>query len=76
MSDWFIEFNGAFFISLATLLVGALGVGIRACISSKCSHTDLCWGCCKVERDTKVEEEIELGMLGGGEASRRNSNIV
>ena len=41
MSDWFSEFNGAFFISLATLFVGALGVEIRACISSKCSHTDL-----------------------------------
>ena len=74
MSDWFTEFNGAFFITITTICVGALGVGIRACISSKCSHTDLCWGCFKVERDTKVEEEIEFGMMG--DVSRRNSNVV
>ena len=61
--DWYNEFNGAFFISLATLLIGGFGVLIRACLSSKCSQSNICFGCISIERDVHIEEDIELASI-------------
>ena len=60
---WFDQFNGAFWISIATLSMGALGMGIKACLSSKCSETNICYGCLKIVRDTHAEEDIELATI-------------
>ena len=61
--DWYTEYNSAFFISLATLLIGGLGVLIKGCLSSKCSHTNICFGCISIERDVHIEEDIELASI-------------
>lgn len=59
--EWFYEFNGAFWISTLTLFLAAIGVCVKASLSSKCSHTSCCFGCIACERNVEVEEEIELG---------------
>lgn len=61
--EWWNDFNGAFWISIATLTMGALGLCFKSCLSSKCSHTEICYGCLKIERDTRAEEDIELATI-------------
>ena len=60
---WYDQFNGAFWISLATLTFGAIAVCVRASLASKCSNTNICFGCIKIERDVYVEEDIELAVM-------------
>lgn len=60
---WFDQFNGAFWISLATLIMGGIGLGVKACLSSKCSETNICFGCLKITRDIGAEEDIELATI-------------
>ena len=66
MSEWEI-FDGVFWISLATILVGAFGVSVKYCLKSKCEHFSLCFGLLTIDRrvDLEVQEEmkrIELGV--------------
>ena len=65
--SWIDTFDAVFFISLATLLTGALGVGIRYCLKSKCEHFNCCFGAFVIDRrvDLEVQEhirELELGV--------------
>ena len=71
--DWYSEFNGTFFISLATLIVGVVGVLVKTCLQSKCTHTNLCFGCIAIERDVHAEEDIELASFQN--ATPRNSIV-
>jgi hypothetical protein len=52
---WYTEFNGTFFITIAGIVAGVVGVLVRACIKSKCSRV-ACLGFSCV-RDVKVEEQ-------------------
>jgi len=65
--SWFQEFDSIFFISLATLLVGAFGVSIKYCLRSRCENISLFWGLLTVHRNVILESqeqmrEIELGI--------------
>lgn len=65
--SWIDTYDAVFFISLATILVGAFGVSVKYCLKSKCEHFSLCYGLIKVDRrvDLEVQEhirEIELGI--------------
>ena len=64
--SWTQEYSGVFFISLATILVGALGVSAKYCLKSKCEHFSLCCGLMKVDRrvDLETQEEIRAMELG------------
>lgn len=64
---WIEEYNAVFFISLATIIVGAFGVSVKYCLKSKCEHLNLCCGLLVVDRrvDLEVQEEmkeIEMGI--------------
>lgn len=65
-------FDGIFWISLTTILVGALGVTAKYCLKSKCEHFNCCFGLFKIDRrvDLETQEEIramELGVNEDGE---------
>jgi hypothetical protein len=65
--EWTSVYDGVFFISLATILVGALGVSAKYCLRSKCEHFNCCWGLFVIDRRVDLEtqehiREIELGF--------------
>jgi hypothetical protein len=64
--SWINTFDGVFFISLATILVGVFGMSIKYCLKSKCEHLSLCCGLINIDRrvDLEVQEEIRALELG------------
>ena len=50
--------NGNFFLWLATIVCGSVGLMIRFCYKSKCRNVDLC--CLKVVRDIDVEQKTDI----------------
>jgi hypothetical protein len=64
--SWIETYDAVFFISLATILVGAFGVSAKYCLRSKCEHFSCCWGLFTIDRrvDLEVQEEIRALELG------------
>ncbi len=60
---WTDQYNDVFFISLATLLVGAFGLSIKYCLRSKCDDISLCCGLLKIHRNVDLEAQIEQKEL-------------
>ena len=65
--NWINTYDGVFFISLATILVGALGVSAKYCLRSKCEHFSCCYGLFVIDRRVDLEtqehiRELELGV--------------
>jgi hypothetical protein len=61
--SWIEEFNGIFFLSLATILAGSFGVAIRYCLKSKCEDFSLCYGLLRVERRVDLETQVDMRAL-------------
>jgi hypothetical protein len=59
-------FDGIFWISLTTILVGALGMTAKYCLKSKCERFNCCFGAFEIQRrvDLETQEEIRLAELG------------
>ena len=58
MADpWWKEFGNAFWITLAGILTGCVGMAVKAGLKSKCSRIKI--GCFECVRDTRAEAEIE-----------------
>jgi len=55
--SWWNEFNSTFWLTIAGVMSGLVGVLVRACIKSKCSQID-CLGF-RCIRDTAAEVELE-----------------
>ena len=73
--SWIETYDAVFFISLATILVGAFGVSAKYCLKSKCEHFSCCYGLFTIDRrvDLEVQEEIralELGIKEGDEEKK------
>ena len=64
--EWTETYDAVFFISLATIIVGALGVSAKYCLKSKCEHFSCCCGLFVIDRrvDLEVQEEIRALELG------------
>lgn len=65
--NWTSVYDGIFFISLSTLVIGFLGLIVRYTLKSKCEHFKCCFGLFEIDRrvDLEVQEElaqIELGI--------------
>ena len=69
MSDYLYELDSVFWITLATLIFGSVGVMLKYCFKSKCSRVSCC--CFSIERD--IEAEIEEQQLELQVPSRRGS---
>lgn len=55
------DYSEGFWITLAGIVVGFLGMTIRACLKSRCSLISI--GCCRIERNVNLEErEVELQL--------------
>jgi len=65
-AEWMKEFNGIFFISLVTLIIGFLGLIVRYALKSKCEHFSCCFGAFVIDRrvDLEVQEELAQMELG------------
>ena len=61
--SWIQEFNGIFFLSLATILAGSFGLAIRYCLKSKCEDFSLCYGLLRVERRVDLETQVDMRAL-------------
>ena len=48
------EFDGYFYLSMATIVFGGIGLITRYAYRSKCSQIECC--CIKIKRDIEVEE--------------------
>lgn len=69
MSDgpWWKEFGQAFWITIAGVFAGAIGVCVKGFLKSRCSQvTCLGFSC---TRDTKAEEEERIAELNHGPAT-------
>lgn len=68
MGDWKSTFDAVFFVSIATLICGVIGLIIKICLKMKCETVSLCCGLIQVQRrvDLEVEEEITALELQGG----------
>ena len=66
MSDWSSTYDAVFFISLATLIFGFLGLIVRYALKSKCEHFKCCFGLFEIDRrvDLEVQEELAQMELG------------
>ena len=54
MSDLTGGIDSYFYLTLATIFFGGVGLITRYAYKSKCSRVDIC--CIKIERDIEVEE--------------------
>lgn len=67
MASWINQYDSTFFITLATLLVGAFGLSVKYCLRSRCENINVCYGLLSVHRNVDLEsreemKQIELGI--------------
>ena len=63
------EFNGMFFLSIVTLIIGSIGLALKMCYKSKCNEIKCC--CIQIKRDTQTEKEEDL--IFNNRSSENNS---
>lgn len=73
MTVWEI-FNSVFWITLATILTGSIGLALKYCLKSKCRNLSCCWGFLIVDRDVDIEAQEEMKELEIG--IRRNPSML
>lgn len=75
-SDW-TTFNAVFFLSMASIFCGGLGVMLSYCFKSKCSEFEICSarGLFVIKRDVEAENE-ETKMELEHPPIRRGSNSM
>lgn len=61
--EWIREFNGVFFLSMATILAGSFGLSVRYCLRSKCEHFSMLCGLIKIDRRVDLETSVEMKQL-------------
>jgi len=52
-----------FWVSIATLVVGAYRFSLTQMYRSKCSNFKLCWGLLDIKRDVVVEQHIDEHVM-------------
>jgi len=63
MSNWYLEFNAVFWITISSLICASFGLVVRYCLKSKCDEVKICYGLINVHRDVKLEAEQEMNEL-------------
>ena len=72
------QFGGSFWITIAGIVFGFLGLGIRFALKSKCKKCGICCGLFTIERNIEAEieeEKLEL-ELGINPYEIKNSNSL
>ena len=59
---WYDEFNGAFFITIFTVVAGSFGLCLKYCLKSKCDKVIFrCFGMgLDIHREVRIEENVDL----------------
>lgn len=57
---WYNTFDSAFFLTMAGIFAGVIGVGVNACLKSRCKEVSF-FGM-KCLRDTEAEDREALAM--------------
>jgi hypothetical protein len=71
MGDWFAVYDGVFFLGIATLFFGCLGLVVRTTYRSKCKDCSICFGLIKITRDT--EGEVKEDIMGVSPPNDKNT---
>lgn len=61
-------YSEGFWITLAGIIVGFLGLTIRACLKSKCDDVSFCG--CHIHRAVEVEERLEEARPNNNESAK------
>lgn len=59
MPTWINTYDGTFFITITTIIIGFLGLSVRYCLKSKCSKFKCCFGLIDIDRSVELENDIE-----------------
>ena len=51
--------DAAFWVRIATLVIGAYRFSLSHAYRSKCSNFKMCWGLLHIERNVEVEQHID-----------------
>ena len=73
MADYLERLDAVFWITLATLIIGFLGLTLRYCFKSKCSRVSCCG--ITIERDIAGELEEERMEINNGINEEIKSNV-
>lgn len=55
--------DAAFWVSIATLTIGAYRFSLTQAYRSKCSTFKMCWGLLDIQRDVHVEQQIDEHVM-------------
>lgn len=59
MPTWINTYDGTFFITITTIIIGFLGLSVRYCLKSKCSKFKCCFGLIDIDRTVELENDME-----------------
>ena len=65
-NEWMVNFDGVFFITIASLVCGAFGLVIRYCLKSRCDNVNLCFGLITIHRNVELESIEEIRKIENG----------
>lgn len=71
---WTTDFNGAFFLSVATMFFGALALCLKYSFMSKCSKVNFCFGLINIDREVELERSMEENKTNTEEKTEVNIN--
>ena len=58
---WYLTFDSVFWITLAGIITGSLGLCVRYSLKSKCDLVKLCCGLVEIHRNVELEtNDIEI----------------
>jgi hypothetical protein len=55
---WYEEFNSSFWLVISGSLFAFLGLGLRACLKSRCTNISVCYGLWACQRDPVADEFV------------------
>lgn len=76
---WYETFDSVFWVTMATLFTGSIGLAFKYCIRSKCENFNCCWGGLVIVRNVDIEaqeeiKEMEMGIRRGQSTPQINTN--
>lgn len=54
---WYDTFDSVFWITMATIIAGSIGLCVRYSLKSKCDLVKICWGMLEIHRNVGLEND-------------------
>ena len=68
VDEWYIVFNGYFWLTLSGILIGGLHLCLRYCERSRCKSCNICH-CIKFEKEDDEQQSTPLSILSRAKSS-------